>query len=198
MRRMSLLALTLVAALAAAPMAPVAAQGEGATADGDINLALARQSMVGQWQGKLEYLDYSANKWFGIPVSTHISLLADGVTTLRKSAFDDGPKVGLVYITGVELFDPDRLTISAGSFRKGRTPEIMTYQVRLAPPSSDATHWTMIEETEASDDDRPARLRLTTTRNGDSMETLKEVDFLDDEGVAWLQRNRTRLTRISD
>ncbi len=190
MRRLTVLAL----ALSAVFSTPASAQD----ADTDINLSTARQSMVGQWQGRLEYLDYSANKWFGIPVSTHISLMADGVTMLRKSAFDDGPKVGLVYITGVELFDVNELTVSAASFRQGRKPEIMTYQVRLAPPSSDTTHWTMIEETDATDDDRPARLRLTTTRNGDAMETLKEVDFLDDEGEAWLQRNRTRLTRIGD
>ena len=40
-------------------------------------------------------------------------------------------------------------------------------------------------------------LRLTTVRNGDAVETLKQVDFLDDDKADWLSRNRTRLTRVT-
>jgi hypothetical protein len=160
-----------------------------------VDVAAARQSMVGQWEGTLEYRDYTADQWFGIPVKTAIEDQGDGATIIRKSDFDDGPKIGIIRITSVELYDPEKATVTTGTFRKGRAAELSTLSVRISGTPSDATHWTMIEETDATDDNRPARLRLTTVRNGDSVETMKEVDFLDDKTEEWLKRNRTRLTR---
>ncbi len=166
-----------------------------ATATGDaIDLASARAALAGAWEGKLEYLDYSANQWFGIPVKAQIEDQGDGATSIRKSDFDDGPKVGNVRITTVELFDAATGKVTVGSFRKGRSSELMVYTIRFDGPPKDATHWTMIEETDARDDDRPARLRLTTVRDGNSIKTLKQVDFLDDDKNEWLSRNRTILT----
>ena len=161
-------------------------------------VAAARASLVGAWEGELGYLDYSANRWFGIPVKTRIIDQGDGATMLRVSDFDDGPKVGNVRITTGELFDAKASTVAVATFRKGRTVEVTTYVVRIDPASRDATHWTMIEETRGKDDDRTATLRLTTVRDGDRLETLKEVDFLDDARDEWLTRNRTRLTRVGD
>ena len=162
-----------------------------------VDLAAARQSLVGQWEGSLEYRDYSADKWFGIPVKTAIEDQGDGVTIIRKSDFDDGPKIGNVRITTVELYDATKGMVTSGTFRKGRTPELSAYAVRLSEVPLDAQHWTMIEESDGMDDNRPARLRLTTVRSGDSLQTLKEVDFLDDKKDEWLARNRTKLTRKS-
>lgn len=175
--------------------APAAAQTAAVPA-APLDVATVRASLPGEWQGELEYRDYSADRWFGIPVKTHIIDQGDGATTIHSSDFDDGPKVGNVRITSVELFDAAAGTVSVGSFRKGRAIDVMTYKIRLDPASRDATHWTMIEEANGADDDRPATLRLTTVRDGDRLETVKEVDFLDDDQQAWLTRNRTRLTRI--
>lgn len=175
---------------------PVSAQSAPLTAP--VDLVAARASMVGAWQGTLEYRDYSADRWFGIPVKTRISDQGDGATTIRACDFDDGPKVGNVRITSVELLDAAAGTVSVGTFRKGRVAEVTTYAIRIAPGSRDATHWTIVEETAGRDDDRPATLRLTTVRNGDTIETLKEVDFLDDDASQWLVRNRTRLTRMGE
>jgi len=163
-----------------------------------LDLAAARASLNGAWEGELEYRDYSADRWFGIPVKTRITDQGDGATTVRASDFDDGPKVGIVRITSVELFDAAAATLQVGTFRKGRTAEIMTYKVSLDPASRDPLHWTMIEQATGEDDERPATLRLTTLRDGDRVETLKEVDFLDDDKSEWLTRNRTRLTRVGD
>jgi hypothetical protein len=160
------------------------------------DVAAVRASMAGSWTGTLEYLDYSANKWFGIPVNTLIEDQRDGATTIRKSDFDDGPKVGMVRITTVELFDAAKSIVTAGTFRKGRDSSLTTYIVRLDGAPKDLTHWTMIEETKSEDDSRPAMLRLTTVRDGDSVETLKEVDFLDDNKTEWMKRNRTRLKLV--
>ena len=162
-----------------------------------VDIGKARASLQGSWEGKLEYLDYSANKWFGIPVKTIVEDQGDGATVIRRSDFDDGPKVGNVRITTVELHDAVKGTIAVGTFRKGREPEISIYAARLEGEAPDAAHWTIVEETKATDDDRPATLRLTTVRNGDTLETLKQVDFLDDAKSEWITRNRTRLMRIS-
>ena len=60
----------------------------------------------------------------------------------------------------------------------------------------DAEHWTLVEERLGADDDRPARIRETTTRDGASLVTLKEVDFTDDATADWLVRNRTTLSKV--
>lgn len=161
-----------------------------------VDVAAARATLAGNWEGSLEYLDYSANKWFGIPVKTVVEDQGDGVTMIRKSDFDDGPKVGNVSITSVELFDPAAGTITTGTFRKARPVEVFTYTVRMEGSATDATHWTMVEESLGKDDDRPAILRLTTTRDGNKIETVKQVDFQDDDKSEWITRNRTRLTRV--
>lgn len=163
-----------------------------------VDVSAARASLTGAWAGELEYRDYTADRWFGIPVKTRIVDQGDGATTIRSSDFDDGPKVGNVRITSVELFDAAAATVSVGTFRKGRTAELTTYSVRMDPASRDTLHWTLVEETTGRDDDRPATLRLTTVREGNRVETLKEVDFLDDDKSEWLVRNRSRLTRTGD
>ncbi len=169
-----------------------------ADAQPPIDLAAARATMSGNWEGSLEYLDYGANKWFGIPVKTRIEDQGDKATTIRKSDFDDGPTVGNVRITSVELFDAVAGTVTTGTFRKGKEVSVETYTVRLEGIPKDATRWTIIEEVKAQDDNRPAMLRITTVRDGDKVETLKQVDFLDDSKQEWISRNRTKLTRISD
>jgi hypothetical protein len=161
-----------------------------------IDIAAARASLNGRWEGSLEYLDYTANEWFGIPVKTQVEDQGDGATTLRKSDFDDGPKVGNVRITSVELFDAAAGTVTTGVFRKGKPVSVDTYRVSLQGAPKDRTHWTMVEEVKAMDDNRNAMIRLTTTRDGDKVEALKQVDFLDDDKQEWVSRNRTRLTRV--
>ena len=163
-----------------------------------IDVAAARASLAGQWEGSLEYLDYGANKWFSIPVKTLVEDQGDGVTTIRKSDFDDGPTVGNVRITSVELYDPGTATVTTGTFRKGRAVDVTAYKARMEGNPADATHWTMVEETLGKDDDRPAMLRLTTKRDGDKIETVKQIDFQDDDKAEWITRNRTLLTRTGD
>ncbi len=163
-----------------------------------VDVAAARASLSGSWEGTLEYLDYTANQWFGIPVKTAIEDQGDKATSIRRSDFDDGPTIGNVRITSVELFDAKAGTVTTGTFRKGRTVEVYTHNVRMDGDAKDAAHWTMIEEVLGKDDNRPALLRYITTRDGDKIETLKQVDFQDDEKAEWLSRNRTRLKRVGN
>jgi hypothetical protein len=175
-------ALMLPTLLAAAPPEPV-------------TIATARAGLAGVWAGKLEYRDYQADRWLGIPVVTTIEAIADGRTLVRKSVFDDGPKVGAVHITSVALYDPATNIEQSATFRAGKPVEpIQRARLRLRD-ARDAMHWTLVEETDGRDDDRPARLRETAVRDGNMLTTTKEVDFTDDAGETWLVRNRTTLTR---
>ena len=176
----------LAAALAAAPASP--------PGPAPLTVAAARQSLVGQWQGKLEYRDYQADKWFGLPVKVEVRDGGDGVTLIRTADYDDGPKTGNVRITSVSLLDGTSETTA--TFRKARKPELETATLALGSASKDSTRWTLVETESATDDNRPATIRLTTGRDGGKLVTLKEVDFTDDKKAEWLVRNRTTLERV--
>ena len=174
-----------VAPLAVAPL-PVA----------PLTVATARQSLVGHWTGQLEYRDYQADKWFGLPVKIEVRDGGDGVTLIRTADFDDGPKTGIVRITSVSMLDGAAETTA--TFRKARKPELGTTTLALSPASRDAIHWTLVETETGTDDNRPATIRLTTVRDGGKLVTLKEVDFTDDTKAEWLVRNRTTLERVGE
>lgn len=179
------------AAFAAAQIAATATAQEPSTA---VTLAQTRASTQGQWSGQLQYLDYQSGEWQGIPVAIAFELQGDGNTIIRRAQFDDGPRVGLVTITSLTMLDKDGATEYVTGFRAGRVPEVSAYAVSLAA-AIDAEHWTVIAEQQGMDDNRPALIRETTTRDGPSLITLKEVDFLDDAGEQWFNRNRTVLER---
>ena len=174
--------------------AALAAQAPAPLSVAPLTVATARQSLVGDWRGKLEYRDYQADKWFGLPVKIEVRDGGDGVTLIRTADFDDGPKTGIVRITSVSLLDGANETTA--TFRKGRKPELETAALTLGPASKDAAHWTLVETETATDDERPATIRLTTVRDGGKLVTLKEVDFADDTKAEWLVRNRTTLERV--
>ncbi|WP_295631067.1 hypothetical protein [Novosphingobium sp.] len=184
-----------------------------------LTLDAVRRSELGDWQGKLEYRDYQSDRWFGLPVTVHVTDGGDGVTQIRTADFDDGPKSApkakIVRITTVSIASTDGRTSHSVSFRKGEVPEVSTSTVLLDPASSDARHWTVIETEAGRDDNRPAEVRVTTRRDGDSLTSLKEVHFTGapndrtvgkpgdkvpdkagDKPGGWHTRNRTLLTRI--
>ena len=167
-------------ALAAPPLAPA-------------DLLAATQ---GQWQGELQYRDYQSNKWEGLPVKVSIVSQPDGVTTVRTATFDDGPKTGTVWITTLVQVDPKAGRVTYVAARKGRALDSGSAAVALVAPAKDAQHWTLIETELRQDGNGMAQVRETTTRAGDSMITLKEVNPVDDGKDEWLPRNRTVLTRV--
>ena len=179
----------LFAALAALSAVALPASAQEAPA---ITLAQARASTAGAWTGQLQYLDYQSGEWQGIPVTVAVTVEGDGNTLSRRAAFDDGPRVGTVYITSLAMLGKDGTTEYTTGFRAGRTPELSAHTLTLTA-AADAQHWTMLAVRDGEDDDRPARIRETTTRDGARLVTLKEVDFLDDAGEEWFSRNRTVL-----
>ncbi|MFM6933016.1 MAG: hypothetical protein ACKOUT_12325 [Novosphingobium sp.] len=162
-----------------------------------VTVAKARTSLAGVWNAELQYRDYQSGKWYGLPYVTSISMVADNVTMIRTSAFDDGPKRGTVWITTVDILANDGTTEHSASFRAGQPVEPTQYKLRLVPRKngepSDLTHWVLLSEANGQDDERPARIRETHSREGDLIEAVKEVDFSDDSKEEWLVRNPTVL-----
>lgn len=189
-------------ALAALAMAPIsAAWADKNESAPSLSVADTRPGLAGQWQGKLEYRDYQADRWFGLPLAVTIEDVGDGATLIQKSSYNDGPATGTVTITAVSLLAKDGATEHVGSFRADRPAEMDKYTLSKVPPAAgtvqDATHWVIRSVSDGRDDNRPARIRETTTRNGNSLVTLKEVDFSDDDKQEWLPRNRTTLERVN-
>lgn len=181
------------AALALIVLTPVVASAQAATAPSPTELRLG---LVGHWSGALGYRDYQTDQLFEIPVTTTITTPGDGATQVRQSLFNDGPDKP-VWITSISLDDPATGTSTSVSFRAGNAPELSTETVRVAA-FTDATHWTVVYSETGEDDDQPADIRLTETRDGDSLLGVKEVRPVGADDTAWRFRNQTRLTRTGD
>lgn len=96
-----------------------------------LTIAQARASLAGEWNAELQYRDYQSGEWQGIPFKTSITMVGDGVTQIRTSAYDDGPKAGTVWITSVSLLAKDGTTEYTGTYRAGRPAEHETAKLRL-------------------------------------------------------------------
>ena len=192
LRRPLALVLALIAGTAPLHAQTPAQTPTAAPAAAAPTLAAVLASQVGTWTGKLEYRDYQADKWFGLPVTVTVRDGGDGVTLVRTADYDDGPRVGIVRITSMAMLGQDGTSEYSVSFRKGRTPELATAKLALTA-FTDLAHWTVVATEAGSDDNRPATIRITTTRDGDRLTALKEVDFSDDAESTWLVRNRTVL-----
>jgi hypothetical protein len=156
--------------------------------------AVIQASLVGNWSGALGYRDYQSNKLFELTMKTEVRAVPDGLTFVRTSSFDDGPKVGLVWITSSSLYDPARSTVTTSTMRKGRIVETDTDKVTVIS-YRDPAHWSLRYEREGTDDEKPAKLRTTETRDGDALLTIKEVMPADAVAKGWQFRNQVRLVR---
>jgi hypothetical protein len=155
-----------------------------------------RIGLVGRWSGALGYRDYQSDRLFEIPVQTTITTPGDGATLIRQSLFDDGP-ANPVWITTVSLDERSANTTTAASYRAGRRPELSTDAVAVSAYQG-PTSWTLVYTQTGEDDDAPADIRVTETRDGDSLTEVKEVRPVGAGEDAWRFRNQTRLTRIGD
>ncbi len=155
-----------------------------------------RAGLAGRWTGALGYRDYQSERLFEIPVVTDIEAVPDGVTLIRRSLFDDGP-ANPVWITTVSLDDPATGTTASASYRRGQTPGVSSETMRVSS-FADADHWTIVYAETAEDDEEPAEIRVTETRDGDALLAIKEVRPVGADDSAWRVRNQTRLTRVGD
>lgn len=184
----------LTASVIAAAVLTASATGLAATPPYEPAVLLA--ATQGQWQGELQYRDYQSNTWQGLPVKVTIAAPGDGLTVVRTAAFDDGPKTGTVWITTLRIVDPAAQTVAYAGARKGRAMDGGLVRISQPEPARDAAHWVLIESEQRIDGSSMAQVRETTTRDGDTLTTLKEVNPLDDGKDEWLPRNRTVLTLV--
>ncbi len=196
MRPFAVLACSL--ALGMAPSIALAAPTDrpAAQAPAAASAATLLRGIAGRWSGALGYRDYQSDRLFEIPVTTTIVQVADGVTQVRTALFDDGPDKP-VWITTTSLLDEAAGTVASASYRAGRAVELTTETIRVAG-WIDQTHWTLVYESVARDDDQPAEIRVTETRDGDSLMSVKTVRPVGADDSAWRFRNQTRLTRLGD
>lgn len=183
-------------AFAADPAAGAAGPGNAAQATATPSAAALQRSLAGRWTGALGYRDYQSDRLFEIPVATTIVQVADGVTQIRTSLFDDGPDKP-VWITSVSLHDEAAGSLSSASYRADRPVELTIEQISVSD-WRDETHWTVTRASLAEDDDRPAEIRVSETRDGDSLMSVKTVRPVGSDDAAWRFRNQTRLTRVGD
>ncbi|KQY84729.1 hypothetical protein [Brevundimonas sp. Root1423] len=192
-----ILALACGLALALTPIVASAAdQGSDAQPTVSPSPGALHRGLAGRWAGALGYRDYQTDRLFEIPVATTIVQVPDGVTQIRTSLFDDGPGKP-VWITSVNLHDEAAGSVSSASYRAGRPVELTVERVRVSEWRDDA-HWTITWDSVAEDDNQPAEIRVTETRDGDSLLSVKTVRPLGADDAAWRFRNQTRLTRVSD
>ena len=196
MRPFAVLACSL--ALGMAPSIALAAPTDrpAAQAPAAASAATLLRGIAGRWSGALGYRDYQSDRLFEIPVTTTIVQVGDGVTQVRTALFDDGPDKP-VWITTTSLLDEAAGTVASASYRAGRPVELTTETIRVAG-WIDQTHWTLVYESVARDDDQPAEIRVTETRDGNSLMSVKTVRPVGADDSAWRFRNQTRLTRLGD
>ncbi|MEO1044074.1 MAG: MliC family protein [Pseudomonadota bacterium] len=157
------------------------------------DITAIRADMVGRWAGKLEYRDYQSDQWFPLPVAVTITALPDPVTYLTLAAYDDGAG-GIVRTSTLTMLANAGDTEYYTQYRTGREPVSYTNSLQVVT-ASDSSHWTIVATRKGMDDNRPAIIKETSVRDGDTITTLKEVHFVDNpDADDWLVRNRVTLT----
>lgn len=119
----------------------------------------------------------------------------DNVTTVRTANFDDGPETGIVTITTVTLVDAASLTLEYAIFRRNRKADVGSSRIVDVVQGADLSHWSIVTVETRKDGNEVAQVRETTTRDGDLLTTLKEVNPTRDNKEVWLPRNRSVLRR---
>lgn len=153
-----------------------------------------RQGLAGSWTGALGYRDYQSNRLFELPVATTIAAVPDGETQVRTSRFDEGAGQAPVWITSVSRARPGG-EVETATFRVGRPVEVQAERTMLTRYIS-PTRWTIIYSQTGTDDDQPAEIRVTETRDGDDLLSVKDVRPAGDASAEWRFRNQTRLRRV--
>ena len=152
----------------------------------------ALRTATGSWGGELYYFDYQSGERISIPMQAMIETTPDGATVIRRMVWTDPDK--FVHAIVLTTIDRDTGELVEAFFRDGKG-EYTRYELASMEFDS-ATEWTIEFEHDGTDDDRPARIRHTTQRDGDQMTSVKSVRFLDDAGGDYFERNGSELRLI--
>ena len=153
-----------------------------------------QSQLTGQWVGALGYRDYQSNKLFELLVTTWIEGVPDGATQIRRSQYDEGPKQAPVWIISLLQWSKDG-TLSTATMRAGRDPELISEAAQVASYSA-PDKWVIVYSRTGTDGDSPSDIRVTETRTGDELLSVKEVRPAGNRTAPWQFRNQTRLKRV--
>jgi hypothetical protein len=170
---------TLISAAACAVLLPFTALAQAS------GFADALAQLEGQWEGRLEYIDYTTGEPDSIPHSRHITLAPDRSYGLQIMTFIDTDTT--VYDAELVMFD------DAGVVATSVRGDLMRSRLDLVSLEQGAAGWVATLSGDTIDQGEPAEARYTWTYEGDTFSQVKEVR--PEPGVAWRMRNAVRLTR---
>ncbi|MEM8826221.1 MAG: hypothetical protein AAGD40_04770 [Pseudomonadota bacterium] len=153
--------------------------------------AKALASLSGEWVGALQYRDYQSDTLEEIPLASDFQPAGDGQSVYQLTRYTD-PGFD-VFIATLHSVTDESLTSAIS--RKGRPFELLNQTVTMAKAGAEDHDWVMVTERIGLDDDRSARIRETWTRSGDTLRTVKEVDYLDEDTEFFEYRNSHRYER---
>ena len=158
------------------------------------NPSSLRLGLAGEWTGALGYRDYQSNELFELPMRTWIENIPDGTTQVRRSVYDEGANQSPVWIISLLQSDKDG-ALSTAIMRAGRQPELLKESLAVHSYAA-PDRWVVVSTRTGTDDDKPADIRVTETRTGEELLSVKEVRPAGDAKAPWKFRNQVRLKRV--
>ncbi len=146
------------------------------------------KSLVGQWEGELEYLDYRDNRTRVVlrtAMAARLSMLENQLI-LNFVHRESGYEVESLQILAL---DAETKTILSTGFDKGRA---RTEEWRIDGFVSDSSGMHLVLLTSGYDDGKPATIRRQLLLNENKLTVRKEVQY---EGEEYFFRNEVRLER---
>lgn len=131
------------------------------------------QASSGIWEGELYYLDYNSGQRFGIPMKVEANMTPDGATLMRKLTYTDPGT--LVYAVSLISIDPESGEVVEAFFRDGNGEYFRSTIVETDFTAESA--WKLVYLQAGTDDDRPASIRHTLQRDGNTLTSSKEVRY---------------------
>jgi hypothetical protein len=135
-------------------------------------------SLIGNWQGKLTYLDYSSGKPYTMPADVTIQQIDNTNQFIFSNTYPDEPKAN----------DADTLTISKNGsvINEGK----VTAKRKLKNGNIQ-----IVTERKGKDgnDNKPAIIRLTYTFGETTYTKRKDIQFLGKK--VWIQRHEYSYTK---
>ncbi|MEM7219700.1 MAG: hypothetical protein AAF515_15130 [Pseudomonadota bacterium] len=162
------------------------------TATADESALEALVGTAGKWAGSLYYLDYQSGQRFAIPMEANIAATPDGATVVKRLTWTDPGN--LVYAVELTTIDRDTGELVQAFFRDNNGEHMRYVLTDITIESADK--WQLVYEHNGTDDDRPARIRHTLTRESGLLISKKSVRFLDDEDDKFFERNGSELRLI--
>ncbi len=153
------------------------------------NLQPTHAAFAGEWQGQLEYRDYSNNKRVKLPTLLDVSASPDGASLVFRYTYDDGPgkTVKSVEIVSIDLAGNKFVFVSEGG--KDRTE----YKVDGLGEFSEKHRGTLLLTGAGVENDQPVEVRKTITVADKTLTVLKETK---PAGGAFSFRNQYTFTRV--